>query len=243
MDGRLHQALAAPSTGAASRFSADRGLIAALAAFALGAVSLFSPALAILGLALLSARVLLSGESVRIDWAALIGPALAALLVGIFVGLPGAIGTLFVWRLFADTRWSTAEAARLAAAAGRPSETNFKSLAHAWMTPLYGLTLVAFTAPHMIAGLPLDLPHVPVWVVIGAGVLAAGAVFDWGLRRAADWRLGELASAPASHLLIHHVLFVTAFGLMIDVSAGVVMLLAWRLAHAAPLRQSFTAVP
>ena len=243
MDGRLHQALAAPSTGAASRFSADRGLIAALAAFALGAVSLFSPPLAILGLALLSARVLLSGESVRIDWAALIGPALAALLVGIFVGLPGAIGTLFVWRLFADTRWSTAEAARLAAAAGRPSETNFKSLAHAWMTPLYGLTLVAFTAPHMIAGLPLDLPHVPVWVVIGAGVLAAGAVFDWGLRRAADWRLGELASAPASHLLIHHVLFVTAFGLMIDVSAGVVMLLAWRLAHAAPLRQSFTAVP
>ncbi|MBK8545528.1 MAG: hypothetical protein IPL62_19565 [Caulobacteraceae bacterium] len=243
MDGRLHQTLAAPSTGAASRFSADRGLVAALAALALGAVSLISPPLAILGLALLSARVLLSGESVRIDWAALLGPALASLLVGIFVGLPGAIGTLFVWRLFADTRWSTAEAVRLAAAAGRPSETTFKALVHAWLTPFYGLTLVAFTAPHMIAGLPLDLPHVPVWVVIGAGVLAAGAFFDWGLRRAADWRLGELAAAPASHLLIHHILFVTAFGLMIDVSAGVVMLLAWRLMHAAPLRQSFTAVP
>jgi hypothetical protein len=39
-------------------------------------------------------------------------------------------------------------------------------------------------------------------------------------------------------------MFVAAFGLMIDVSAGVVMLMAWRLAHAAPLRQpSFTAVP
>jgi hypothetical protein len=81
-------------------------------------------------------------------------------------------------------------------------------------------------------------------VVIGAGVLAAGAFFDWALQRAADWRLGELATAPASHLLIHHIMFVTAFGLMIDVSAGVVMLIAWRLAHAAPLRQpTFTAVP
>ncbi len=243
MEERLHLALAAPSTGAASRFSADRGLVAAMAALAVGAVSLFSPPLAVLGLALLAARVLFGGESVRIDWLTLIGPALAALIVGLFFGLPGAIGTLFVWRLFADTHWSIGEATRLAAAAGRPAETTLKALAHAWMTPLFGLMLVAYTAPHMIAGLPLDLPHVPVWLVIGVGILAAGAVFDWGLQRAADWRLGELAKAPASHLLIHHVIFVVAFGLMIDVSAGVVMLIAWRLAHAAPLRQNFTAVP
>jgi hypothetical protein len=119
-----------------------------------------------------------------------------------------------------------------------------KALAHAWMTPIYGAMLVAYTAPHMIAGLPLDLPHVPAWLLIATGVLAAGAVFDWGLQRAADWRLGELARAPAAHLLTHHVVFVVAFGMMIDVSAGVVMLIAWRLAHAAPLRQpNFTAVP
>ena len=197
-----------------------------------------------LGLAALAARVLLSGENVRIDWIALLGPAFAAVIVSAFAGLAGAIGTLFVWRLFADTRWSVGEAARLAAAAGRPAQTTFKALAHAWLTPAYGLMLVAYTAPHMVAGLPLDLPHVPVWFVIGAGVLAAGAFFDWGLQRAADWRLGELAGAPATHLFIHHIIFVAAFGLMIDVSAGVVMLMAWRLAHAAPLRQpSFTAVP
>jgi len=244
MNGRLHLALAAPQAGAANRFSADRGLVAALIAFALGGVSLFSPPLAVLGLAVLSARVLLSGEAVRIDWLSLIGPAFAALIVGMFVGLAGAIGTLFVWRLFADTRWSTGEATRLAAAAGRPAETTFKALFHAWLTPAYGLMIVAYTAPHMVAGLPLDLPHVPVWLVIAIGVLAAGAFFDWGLRRAADWRLGELAAAPAQHLLIHHIIFVAAFGLMIDVSAGVVMLMAWRLAHAAPMRQpSFTAVP
>ncbi|MEQ1811621.1 MAG: hypothetical protein ABL889_16945 [Terricaulis sp.] len=243
MDQRLLQTLAAPQTGAASRFSADRGLVAAVAALAIGGVSIISPPLAVLGLALLAARVLFSGESVRIDWLTLIGPALAALTVGGFFGLPGAIGTVFVWRLIADTRWSMSEATRLSVAAGRPAETTFKALAHAWMTPLFGLTLVAYTAPHMIAGLPLDLPHVPSWLVIGAGIVAAGAFFDWGLQRAADWRLGELAAAPTSHLLIHHIMFVLAFGLMIDVSAGVVMLIAWRLAHTAPLRQSFTAVP
>jgi hypothetical protein len=98
-------------TGAASRFSADRGLVAALAALALGwRFTHLSTARDSWASRCFRARVLLSGEAVRIDWAALLGPALASLLVGIFVGLPGAIGTLFVWRLFADTRWSTAEA-------------------------------------------------------------------------------------------------------------------------------------
>ncbi|MEZ5972907.1 MAG: hypothetical protein R3C31_13945 [Hyphomonadaceae bacterium] len=243
MSGRLLQTLAASEAGAASRFSADRGLIAAMLAVGLGAISLLSPPLALLGLSLLAGRVLFGGESVRIDWLALFGPAFAAVFVGAIIGLAGAIGALFVWRLVADTRWSIGEATRLAAAAGQPAQTTFKALAHAWMTPIFGLTLVAYTAPHMIAGLPLDLPHVPSWLVMGVGVVAAGAFFDWGLQRAADWRLGELAKAPAAHLLIHHILFVVAYGLMIDVSAGVVMLIAWRLAHAAPLRQSFTAVP
>lgn len=214
----------------------DRSVIAALGALMLGAVSLLSPPLAILGLAALGARALLSGEHIRFDIASFVGPVVAALIVGAFVGLTGAVGVFFVWRIVADAHWSAGEAKRLAAAAGRPAETTFKALAHAWMTPIYGLALVAYTAPHMIAGLPLDLPHVPVWVVIGAGILAAGAFFDWGLRRAADWRLGELAGAPAAHLLVHHVLFLVAFGLMIDVSAGVVMLAAWRLLHAAPAR-------
>jgi hypothetical protein len=109
-------------------------------------------------------------------------------------------------------------------------------LVHAWFTPLFGLALVAYTSPHMIAGLPLDLPHVPAWVVVAALILAVGGIFDWALRRAADWRLGELAVAPASHLAMHHIVFIAAFGLGLDVSAGIVTLIAWRLAHAAPLR-------
>ena len=234
MNGRISRALlaAAPHTRLQTL---DRGLLAALIAFGVGGLSLVSPPLALLGLAALSANALLSRD-VRFDFAAVAGPVLAALVVGAFVGWPGAVGVFFVWRLGADAHWSIGESARLAAAAGRPAETTFKALAHAWLTPVYGLTLVASTAPHMIAGLPLDLPHVPALIVVAAGVLAAGAFFDWGLRRAADWRLGELAAAPAAHLLIHHAIFVAAFGLMIDVSAGVMMLAAWRLAHAAPIR-------
>ncbi len=217
-------------------------------ALALGAgvTALAAPPAALLVLAALAARVLMRRETPRSELTALIGPAFAALIVGAFVGLAGAIGVVFVWRVFSDVRWSTREAQRLAMAAGRPAEASWKALAHAWLTPLYGVTLVAYTAPHMVAGLPLDLPHVPMFVPLAIGVVAAGAFFDWGLRRAADWRLGELAAAPAAHLIAHHALFLLAFGLTLDVSSGIVALIAWRLAHAAPIKLpqvSFTAVP
>jgi hypothetical protein len=217
-----------------------------IAAAGAGLLALASPPLALLLLGVMGAFALMRAEAPKLDLGSLIGPAFAALIVGACVGLDGAIGVVFVWRMVSDARWSVREAARLAEASGRVSETTWRSLTHAWTTPLYGLTVVAFTAPHMVAGLPLDLPHVPLWVVLAAGAIAAGAVFDWALKRAADWRLGELAKAPAAHLLAHHAVFVLAFGLMIDVSAGIVALVAWRLAHAMPLaarQPSFTAVP
>jgi hypothetical protein len=153
---------------------------------------------------------------------------------------------LFVWRLFADARWSISEEARLTLAAGRPQEP-WWGIIHAWATPLLGLAVIAYTSPHMVAGLPLDLPHVPFEIVIGAGVIAAIGVFDWLLRVAADWRLGEIAPALAAHQGAHHALFLIAYCAMIDVSAGLLGLIAWRLAHAAlaPLARqaNFTAVP
>jgi hypothetical protein len=87
---------------------------------------------------------------------------------------------------------------------------------------------------------------VPIWVPIVTGCLAAGALFDWLLRRAADWRLGELSVAPTLHMLAHHAVFLLAFGGAFDLSAGIVALTAWRLAHAAPFaapHANLTAVP
>lgn len=231
----------------AERQTIERSGAALLLALTVGAISIVSPPLSVLLLVGLGARALMRAESAaRVDFVSLAGPLLAAAVVGVFIGLAGAIGVLFVWRLYADTRWSVAEADRLALAAGKPQTKSALLSAHAWLTPLYGLTLVAFTAPHMVAGLPLDLPHVPLFAPISAAIIAAAALFDWALRRAVDWRLGELASAPAMHLMTHHVILLCAFGFGFDVSAGIVAMLAWRFVHAAPLpklQPSLTAVP
>ncbi|HRE44380.1 MAG TPA: hypothetical protein PKY87_10470 [Terricaulis sp.] len=215
-------------------------------ACAIGAASMLAPHAALLLLAALGAFALMNTRHAQLDLPALAGPGLAALLVGAFTGLAGAIGVLFIWRLYSDARWSVNEARRLNAAAGRPEGASTRAFLHAWASPLFGLALVAYTAPHMVAGLPLDLPHIPLWAVLIVGGLAALLVFDWALKCAADWRLGEFAAAPAAHLLAHHLMFILAFGLMIDVSAGIVAMIAWRLAHAGANRMaqpSFTAVP
>lgn len=233
-------------SGAVRRIVIGRSASALLIALIAGLAAYLLPAAALLILGLLAARVIVAGDIPRIDWFKLIGPALACVIVAAFAGLAGAVGVAFLWRIVSDTNWSVGEARRLAMAAGRPDQTTLTALAHAWTTPLYGLAVVAYTSPHVIAGLPLDLPHVPAAVPLAFGFVAIALVFDWVLRRAADWRLGQVAAAPAAHLAAHHVLFVLAFGAMLDLSAGLVGLIAWRLAHAAPFQRtqpSFTAVP
>lgn len=235
--------LGGTTTGASER-AAEASLLALATALAVGALALAAPPLALLCIAGLSANALVRGADVRINIYALVGPLTLTVCLGAIFGFAAGVGTLFAWRLYQDTRWSLNEAKRLAQLAGKPKEATNAALAHAWLTPIYGLTLVAYTAPHLVAGFPLDLPHVPGFAPLIAGALALGAVFDWGLRRMADWRLGEVSAAPTAHLLAHHTLFLAAFGLTLDVSAGVVALIAWRLAHAAPHRQAnLTAVP
>lgn len=230
----------------AGQSAVERSAAATLIALTAGAVAIVAPTLSLLVLAALGARVLMrEGAATQFKPISVAGPAFATLIIGAFVGLAGAIGVVFAWRLLADARWSALEADRLAAAAGRPVQRGLLSLAHVWLTPIYGLSLVAFTAPHMVAGLPLDLPHLPMIAPLLLGVSAAAAVCDWAMRRAVDWRLGDLALAPSAHLLAHHLIFFVAFGCALDLSSGIVALVAWRLAHAAPLKfqASLTAVP
>lgn len=226
------------AAGSVQRLVIGRGALALAVALGAGAIALLAPPVALLILVILGARVLMRDGAPRFSLVSLAGPTLAAAIAGAMVGLPVAVGVLFVWRLWADTRWSVGEAARLAEIAGRPGEARRSALLHAWLTPAYGLCLVAFTAPHMVAGLPLDLPHVPNWVPLSVGAAGALLTFDWLVRRAADWRLGELAPAPSAHLLAHHVIFLLAYGVTLDVSAGLVALIAWRLTHAAPFALS-----
>ncbi|HVZ99227.1 MAG TPA: hypothetical protein VG841_02800 [Caulobacterales bacterium] len=219
----------------ARRIILGRTALALIAALLIGAAALVAPPFALLALAALGAYVALQ-RPLRADLAAFAGPVFAALLAGALAGPAVAIGVLFAWRVWADARWSIGEAKRLALAAGRPGENRLVALAHAWATPIFGLSLVAYTSPHILVGLPLELPHVPVSVPIATGAAAALLVFDWAVRRAADWRLGELAPGPAAHLLAHHLAFALAYGLTMDISAGLFAVCAWRLAHAAPLK-------
>lgn len=228
------------------RRAVETSAASVLIALCAGAAALIAPVLSLLLLVALAARASMRADAMaRFKPLSIAGPAFAALTVGAFVGLAGAIGVLFAWRLIADARWSAHEADRLATAAGKPNPRGWIGLAHVWLTPIYALSLVAYTAPHMVAGLPLDLPHLPGWAPLVLGLAAAAALLDWALRRAVDWRLGELAEAPSAHLLAHHAIFLAAFGFGSDLSAGLVALMAWRLAHAAPLRvqASLTAVP
>lgn len=223
---------AGQSARTAERFFLSRSVRAMIAALGVGACALAFPPLALLGVALLALTASFRVRPQGFDLKNFAGPAFAALLVGAFVGLAGAVGVVFVWRLFADARWSARETARLQEAAGRPGQS-WLAIAPLWLTPAFGLAAVAYTAPHMVAGLPLDLPHIPMWALMGVGGLAAAALFDWLLRVAADWRLGEIAPAVATHQSAHHLIFFLAYGALIDVSAGLLALLAWRLAHAA----------
>lgn len=227
---------------ALQRIVMGRSASACLIAAGAGALALIAPPAALLVLALLGARALSSAPTLRFYPVAIAGPVFAALIVFGIVGLPGAIGVIFAWRLFADARWSVGEAQRLAIAAGRPGETRLKTLGHAWASPLLGLAIVAYTSPHLVMGLPLDLPHIPVIVPALLGVATVALLFDWSLKRAAEWRLGDLARAPAAHLLAHHAVFLIAYALTLDLSAGVVSMIAWRLALAAPFRSTSPAL-
>lgn len=209
---------------------ASRPWIALTLALGVGALSMIAPVLALGAISVIGVRALTRARALRFDARALMAPTLAALFVSSYAGLAGAVGVIFLWRIYADCRWSIDAAARLNNSA-KPQ--TWRAQAHAWLTPLCGVCVVAYTAPHMVAGLPLDLPHLPFWVPVLAAALAVGAIFDWALRQAVDWRLGELARAPAAHMATHHLMFALAFGCTIDVSAGIVAMIAWRLTHAA----------
>ncbi|MGE0829063.1 MAG: hypothetical protein AB7O04_06905 [Hyphomonadaceae bacterium] len=220
---RFSQSTAVRAERAPAIFSVSGGaFVAACAALGLG---LLAPPLALLSVAAALAFALLAraGAPAKIDWRALAGPLFAAALVGAFWGFDGAMGALFVWRVWADARWSVREARRLGAA-----ESGLAA-AHWWTTPALGVAIAAYSAPHVLLGLPLDLPHAPLAAPLIAGAAAMIAFGDWAINRLTQWRLGAAASAATPHALAHHGVFLAAYALSPDISAGLAALIVWRL--------------
>ena len=189
MNARVFQPVAPPETGVVAW--SWRAL--ALAAGA-GLLAVVSPPASLLALALLAARALVHSPNRQLELSDFAGPLLATLIAGAFVGISGAVGVIFAWRLFSDARWSIGESRRLAALAGLPPQRLWASELHLWLTPAFGLALVAYTSPHMIAGLPLDLPHVPLMIPVAVGCLAAGAA---GVLAAPLWTVTPTMGAAA----------------------------------------------
>lgn len=198
-------------------------------AAAAGACALVWPPGALLVLAVLAARAIVAGLG-RVSIIDIVAPCVAAAAVAACVSPAAGIGALFVWRLIADSRWSIAEEARLSSIAGVAAASRVSLV----LTPAFGLAMVAYSAPHMLAGLRLDLPHLPLWAPMVLGGFALAGLFDWALRCGADVRLGVFALRPATHQAAHHLLFLAAYGAAHDVTAGLAAMIAWRLAHAQP---------
>ncbi|MBI1187411.1 MAG: hypothetical protein GC206_08805 [Alphaproteobacteria bacterium] len=218
----------------------DVAIAAPLAAAVTLAAGLASPALAALCAAAALSFALARG-ALAFDLRGVAGPALAMLIVGVAWGLGAAVGAFFVWRVLADAGWSAQEGQRLARVAGR-AERGLKR-AHYFATPVLALAVAAYTAPHLLLGLPLDLPHAPLIAPLVFGFAAAAMLFDWGMRRLTDWRLGVRDGGTVRHAAAHHVLFLAAYVASPDLSAGVMAMIVWRLARGETRYANFTAVP
>jgi hypothetical protein len=161
--------------------------------------------------------------TVRIDRLALIG--LAASAGGAAAaGLAGAVGALFCWYVVDAAR----QQARVSRATTAGTQTRSEAL-HLWLAAMFAILIVAASAPHMVMGVPLDLPRPPSQLIIAAGLAYSIAVVDWIVRALARWRLGENPWAAFTGEAALHLALLTAFAICADVSAGVTGLVAYRL--------------
>lgn len=210
-------------------------LAAAGAALVALAVSMAAPVAGLLVLAGLVAAALMSNRPVaawrpdRLAW----GGLMVAAAAGAAAGAPGFVGGLFCWFLADSAR---AAVRRSAVFAGAAPQRISERLPLMCVAAFAGL-LVAAAAPHVVMGLPLDLPHPPMALIVAAGVAYALTAVDWLVRILARWRLGESRPSQTAADASFHAVILAGFVLSNDVSAGVVALIAYRLTLAIPLRR------
>jgi MFS family permease len=79
--------------------------------------------------------------------------------------------------------------------------------------------------------LPIIVPHVPIWLADGVGVLAVAGLAWWGISRAREWLRGEL---PVAHTLFsasHYLIFIVGYVIMDNVAGGWVVTNIWHTAQ------------
>jgi hypothetical protein len=191
------------------------------------ASALIAPALGLLVLAALAALALTRPHQ-PVAWrlgAFEICGLVAVISAAVAAGLAGATGAAFVWFVADAARACLRDARGIGAGAhGFRGERVAVFLAAG-----FAILMVAASAPHVVMGLPLDLPHPPANLIVLVGVAYSLAVADWLLRVLARWRLGEGALAPAMDAACFHMLLLIGFVASSDASAGLAALMAYRM--------------
>jgi hypothetical protein len=210
-----------------SQRDAGIAMVCALAALLLASLA---PIAGLLLLTVLAAAALMTRRTPmrwRPDAFAWGGLIVAAAAAGA-AGAPGLVGCLFCWLLADSARAAIRRSAAMSGAGPHPLSERLPLL----LVAAFAGLLVAASAPHVVLGLPLDLPHPPSGLMTIFGVAYALAAVDWIVRILARWRLGENRPAPVAFDASFHVVILAGFVLSPDVSAGVIALVAYRMALA-----------
>lgn len=210
---------------------AGMAMACALAALFLASLA---PIAGVLLLAALAAAALMTRRAPMrwrpdaLAWGGMIAAAAAAAAAG----APGLVGCLFCWFLADCAKAAISRSAAMTGAGSHPLSERLPLI----LVAAFACLLVAAAAPHVVMGLPLDLPHPPSGLITILGVAYALAAVDWLVRVLARWRLGENGPAPVACDASFHMVILAGFVLSSDVSAGVTALVAYRIAMAMDLQ-------
>jgi hypothetical protein len=140
--------------------------------------------------------------------------------------------TYFYWQWFHYTRqsWGISQFYRRKAD-GRAGENEWATRLAFYLPPLAGILYRSWQAPTEFLGLEFKVLPVPGELVAIVAVAAIAAVTWWALLRINAWRRGEGALAHTLYMASHHVVFVTGYLLIEDVTHGWLVINIWHNAQ------------
>jgi hypothetical protein len=158
----------------------------------------------------------------------LVCAATAALAFGFGIALVATI--YFYWQWYHTMRqsWGVAQLYRRKANGAVRENPVFAEALFA-LVPLWGLLHRLTTAPthFLFPNLPIIVPHVPVALANGVGVVACAGLAYWAFCRAREAWEGELALTHTLFSASHYLIFIVGYILMDDISGGWVVTNIW----------------
>lgn len=138
----------------------------------------------------------------------------------------------FYWQWFHYTRqsWGVSQFYRRKAG-GRADENELATKLAFYLPPLWGILHRSWQAPDQFLGLEFRVLPVPGLLVDVVGAAAVVALGWWIVLRILAWRRGDIAPAHTLFVASHHVIFLTGYLLIPDVTYGWLVLNVWHNAQ------------